>query len=183
MKKIAIVLVCAFATVGATCHGQVPPTSHTVTLTITPPANSSSYTYVISRAEVSGASCPAPNVQTPNYTPLNASNPISGTSYVDAGAAGTTVCYIAQSVVGGAVSVPSNTAGPFTVPANPTAPGIGGGTVASIQEQMDKEAVAYELSCHRDDDGTYWYRVSSGVYAPCNPHMKAKAPQLVASVK
>ena len=125
MKRylFAIAGLCVGVAIG--CHGQVPPTSHTVTLTITPPPGVSGYTYVVSRATAT-TTCPTPDITTPNYTPLNQSNPMTGTTYVDAAVAGQTVCYIAQSVVGGAVSGPSNTAGPFAVPANPTAPSIGG---------------------------------------------------------
>jgi len=117
----ALILALALATVGC-AHSQVPPTVHSVTITITPPAGVSGATYVISRA--TGSTCPSSAAT--NYTPLNQSAPATGTSFVDAGVAGLSVCYIAQTVQGGAVSGPSNVAGPFVVPANPTAPSING---------------------------------------------------------
>ena len=116
MKPYAIL---ALALIAGCAHSQVPPTVHSVTITITAPVTGA--TYVISRA--TGASCPATTGTA--YTPLNQSAPISGTSYVDSAASGS-VCYIAQTVQGGAVSGPSNVAGPFVVPANPTAPVITG---------------------------------------------------------
>ena len=118
MKPYAIL---ALALIAGCAHSQVPPTVHTVTITITAPVGVTGATYVISRA--TGASCPATTGTA--YTPLNQSAPISGTSYVDSAASGS-VCYIAQTVQGGAVSGPSNVAGPFVVPANPTAPVING---------------------------------------------------------
>jgi len=122
----ALILALALATVGC-AHSQVPPTVHSVTITITPPAGVSGATYVISRA--AGSTCPSSAAT--NYTPLNQSAPTSGTSYVDMAAAGLSVCYIAQTVEGGAVSGPSNVAGPFVVPANPIAPAINGQSAKS----------------------------------------------------
>lgn len=84
------------------CHAQVPPTTHTV------------------------------NTATPNYTPLNSSSPTSALTFTDTGAAGLSVCYIAQTEQGGAVSQPSNVAGPFVVPASPGAPSTPNGTVADM---------------------------------------------------
>lgn len=116
-------------------HGQVAPTNHQVALTWTAPAASGSWagctpsapcTYVISRITVTGSTCPAANVATPNYTPLNASSAVSTTSYNDTSASGLTACYIAQTEQGSAVSGPSNVAGPFVVPANPLAPSLTG---------------------------------------------------------
>ena len=118
-------------------HGQVTPTNHQVALTWTAPAASGSWagctssapcTYVISRLTVTAGttSCAAPNISTPNYSPLNASTPVSNTSYNDTGAAGLTVCYIAQTEQGSAVSQPSNVAGPFVVGANPGSPVVNG---------------------------------------------------------
>lgn len=146
MKKFALALLFAAAAVGCKSGAQVPPTSHTVTITITPPSGATGLSYVVSRA-VGAATCPTPNVTTPNYTPLNQSNPMSGTTFVDSGVAGQTVCYIAQSVVGGAVSQPSNTAGPFAVPANPTAPSIGGQT-AEVVLPSDFKLPAYIDPAH-----------------------------------
>lgn len=46
------------------------------------------------------------------YTPLNQTTPATGTSYSDTTATAGEWCYIAQSVLGGQSSAPSNTAGP-----------------------------------------------------------------------
>ena len=118
--KRSLVFVLALA--AGCAHSQMPPTVHSVTITITPPSGASGAAYVISRA--TGSTCPVSTGSA--YTPLNQSAPISGTSYVDSAAAGLSVCYIAQTVEGGAVSAPSNIVGPFVVPANPTAPSING---------------------------------------------------------
>ena len=120
--KIQSALILALALTAGCAHSQVPPTVHSVTITITPPSGASGAAYVISRA--TGSTCPGTTGA--SYTPLNQSAPTTGTSYVDTTAAGLSVCYIAQTVQGGAVSAPSNVAGPFVVPANPTAPSING---------------------------------------------------------
>lgn len=123
----------AWITTGC-AHAQVTPTNHQVNLTWTAPAASGSWggcttsapcTYEVSRiALTTGAtSCPAPNVATPNYTPLA---PATGTTFADTGATGLTACYIVQTEQGGAVSQPSNTAGPLVIPANPLAPSLTG---------------------------------------------------------
>jgi hypothetical protein len=130
MKKICFVIASVFFIVG--CHGQVPPTNHTVTLTWQAPATgcttSAPCTYVLSRATVSGTTCPGTSGTT--YTPLNQSNPVSALTYTDSTASGLTVCYIAQTMQGGAVSIPSNSA-LVTVPSNPLAPALGTPTTAS----------------------------------------------------
>lgn len=118
-------------------HAQLPPTNHTVSLTWSAPAGCTSAapcTYVISRATVVAGTtaCPAPNLTTPNYTPLNQSAPATGLSYVDPTASGTTACYIAQTLQGSAISAPSNTTDPAVVPANPNAPSLGQPSVASL---------------------------------------------------
>lgn len=118
-------------------HAQIKPTSSQVDLNWTPPAASGSWagctssspcTYVVSRIAIaSGTSaCPAANVDAPNYTPLNTNTPASGNSFTDAAASGLTVCYVVQTLQGSAVSLPSNVAGPFIVPASPLAPAITG---------------------------------------------------------
>jgi hypothetical protein len=132
MKKLLLLL--PFLALTA-CHAQLPVTTHSVALTWTAPTSpacnaAAPCTYVISRA--TGTTCPAVNLTTPNYTPLNSSSPATGTSFTDTGAAGTSACYIAQTLQGGAVSVPSNTAGPFVVPASPGAPSTPNGTVADL---------------------------------------------------
>jgi hypothetical protein len=125
------------------CHAQVPPTTHSVNLTWTAPIASGGWTgcgtpntctYVVSRLTLAAGktACDPVNLTTPNYTPLNSSSPVSATSFTDTGAVGTTACYIAQTEQGGAVSQPSNTAGPLTVPASPGAPSTPNGTVADL---------------------------------------------------
>lgn len=135
-----LVVLLAFSVIG--CRAQVPPTNHTVTLTWSAPAASGSWagcgagqpacSYVISRAVVSGSSCPSTTGT--SYTPLNQTSPATGTTFVDSTAAGLTACYIAQTLQGSAVSVPSNAAGPLAVPGNPLAPTING------QEAMKQTA-------------------------------------------
>jgi hypothetical protein len=63
------------------------------------------------------------------YAPLNQANPTAALTYQWTPAAGT-YCIVAQSILGSAVSVPSNTAGPVTATGAPltaswTAPGTG----------------------------------------------------------
>jgi hypothetical protein len=132
MKKLLFLL--PFLALTA-CHAQLPPTTHSVALTWTAPTSpacttAAPCTYVISRFQ--GTTCAAVNLTTPNYTPLNSSSPTSDTKFTDTGAAGTTACYIAQTLQGGAVSLPSNTAGPLVVPASPGAPSTPNGTVADL---------------------------------------------------
>ena len=124
MKKVLIAVAAAFAFISAGCHGQVPPTVHSVTITVTPPSGCTGCTYVISRAPASGSTCPVTTGT--NYAPLNSSSPMTGTIYVDPNAAGLDVCYIGQTLEAGAVSQPSNTVGPFAVAANPLAPSLNG---------------------------------------------------------
>jgi hypothetical protein len=118
-------------------HAQVAPTNHQVALSWTAPAASGSWagctasapcTYVASRITLATGttSCPAANVTTPNYAPLNTASPASTTTYTDTSASGLTTCYIVQTEQGSAVSGPSNVAGPFVVPANPLAPSLAG---------------------------------------------------------
>ena len=76
----------------AGCHAQVPPTpAQAVYLTWTVPAAGNGWagcgtgqpacTYVVSRAVLAAgvATCPVPNVTTPNYAPLNSASPATGT--------------------------------------------------------------------------------------------------------
>ena len=133
MKPALLVL--ALLLTGCAAHSQLPPTVHTVTITITPPAQSTDALYVTSRVTASGT-CPAPDVTTPNYAPLNSSAPSANTRFVDSAAAGLSVCYIVQMIQGGAISGPSNVAGPFVVPANPTAPSINGQTAENIPPML-----------------------------------------------
>lgn len=86
MKQLAIAI--AFLALAVGCSGQVPP-------------NPTSY------------SCPSSSGTA--YTPLNQSSPTTSLTYTDSKPSAAVYCYIAQSVAGSQVSVPSNTAGPFTV--------------------------------------------------------------------
>lgn len=143
MKKLAL-----FALVGifAGCHAgaQIPPTSHTLTITVTNApcqagAPASQCGYVFSEAVVTGSSCPSTSGA--NYAPVNQSAPVAqpssgNASFVDSGVAGKNVCAIAQTVQGGAVSQPSAAIGPFVVPANPTAPALGSGVIAEVKPAL-----------------------------------------------
>lgn len=110
------------------CHSQVPPSpAPSVSLTWTASTSCVSgqpaCTYVVSRAIVTGNSCPATTGTT--YTPLNQSAPATGTNYSDA-SPGALNCYVAQTVQNGATSVASaasNSGVPLAVAQVPTAPG------------------------------------------------------------
>lgn len=119
------------------CHAQIPPTNHTVSLIWTAATTCGTgqpaCTYVISRAPATGTTCPATTGTT--YTQLNQASPTTGTTYTDTTASGLSVCYIAQTLQSGGVSVPSNTAGPTTVQGNPTAPSLENPTVATKENQ------------------------------------------------
>lgn len=122
-------------------HAQVTPTPQkNVDLSWTAPTNpacttAAPCTYDVSRSTLTAGatSCPAVNYTTPNYTPLNSSNPVSTVTYTDTAAAGLTACYIVQTVQSAQVSPASNTAGPFVVPPVPGLPTISG-AVAEAQE-------------------------------------------------
>lgn len=58
-------------------------------------------------------SCPATNASL--YAPLNQASPATTTTYTDTKPAAGVYCYVAQSVNGNGVSLPSNVAGPFTL--------------------------------------------------------------------
>lgn len=127
---------------GCSSHAQMPPTVHTVTLNwkATTSGGTAPYTYVMSRIAVTTgtSTCPAPNLNTPNYAALNSSSPASALTYVDTSAASLTVCYIVQALDASTpfqVSQPSNTAGPFVVPTVPTAPTqLGANVTASLDK-------------------------------------------------
>jgi hypothetical protein len=123
-------------------HAQVTPTkAKTVFLTWTAPTNpacnaTNPCTYDVSRIALPAgtATCPAVNVATPNYGPLNSANPVSTQAYPDTAATGLTACYTVQTVQGGQIGQPSNTAGPFIVPAVPGIPTQPDGTVADLKQ-------------------------------------------------
>lgn len=87
MKNTIAAMILAAGVIGC-AHGQVPP-NPTVYL------------------------CPATTGTA--YTPLNQSSPVTTLSYTDATPPAGQQCYVAQSVAGSQVSVPSNTAGPLNV--------------------------------------------------------------------
>lgn len=139
MKRLLLLSIVAFVT---GCHAQVAPTSYQVDLAWTAPVASGSWTgcttaapctYVISRLTVAAGvtACPAVNLTTPNYTPLNSASPTSDVKFVDTGAVGTSACYTAQTEQGTAVSNPSNVAGPIVVPASPLAPSLSAPTAVA----------------------------------------------------
>lgn len=138
MKRYASLFL--FAALG--CHAQVTPTPQkNVDLSWTAPVQpacttAAPCTYDVSRITLAAgtSTCPAPNVTTPNYTPLNSANPVSGTTYTDTSAVGLTTCFIVQTVQGGQVGQPSNTAGPFVVPSLPGIPGVPSGSVADLKQ-------------------------------------------------
>lgn len=154
MKRLSLLLLLCVAG----CHAQVKPTAFQVDLSWNAAVASGSWggctaaapcTYVASRiALASGATtCPAANVATPNYSPLNASIPSTGTAFVDSATSGLTVCYIVQTEQGSAVSGPSNVAGPFVVPASPLAPSLSGNqTVAEAEPVPSGNSVAPVLT-------------------------------------
>ena len=126
-------------------QAQVAPTSFQANLSWTAPSGcTTGCTYVASRITLASGttSCPAANVATPNYTPLNSASPATGTTFTDATAAGLTVCYIAQTEQGGAVSVPSNVVGPLVVPAGPLAPTLSGNEAVAEMDMSDPGAFA-----------------------------------------
>lgn len=163
LVKLSILFLMAMAAGALTaCHAQAPPTTHSVALTWTAPANTSTWTtpcgtatgdaactYLVSRIVVAAgtSTCPTPNVTTPNYTVLNTSSPASGTTYTDTAAMGETVCYVVQTEQSSTIGQPSNTAGPFVVPAQPGAPTIGG-NVAQVGD-----APAVPMPAPSEDNG------------------------------
>src|SRR6185312_55156 len=120
--------------------GQMPPSSWQVSLTWTAPAPAGSWagcgvgqpscTYVVSRAILASGVTTCPATTGVAYTPLNQSSPATGTVYNDTTASGQTACFLVQTLQGGAVSQPSNVAGPFVVPGSPLPPNVQGNLVA-----------------------------------------------------
>lgn len=138
MRTILVALTAVMAFAGC-AHSQMPPTTHSVALTWTAPGSpactpANPCTYVVSR--FTGNTCAAVNLTTPNYTPLNSSSPTSLTNFTDTGASGLSVCYIAQTLQGSGVSLPSNIVGPFVVPASPGAPTAPNGVVADMKQPL-----------------------------------------------
>ena len=151
MKKLLALLALAplaLFTIG--CPAQVPPSQPaTATVTWTAPASctaASPCTFVISRAPVTGTTCP-PTTGTA-YTPLNQASPSSGTSYTDTTAAGVNGCWIGHTLQAGLVSGPSNSVGPLAVPAVPTAPSLASPKVAETSmPHLQDHPVEYACLC------------------------------------
>lgn len=139
MRKMLVAVAVVVVGFAVGCHAQVPPTTHTVALTWTAPTGGGTppYSYIMSRITLpTGATaCPAANMTTPNYAPLNSSSPVTPTSYTDTTATGT-VCYVVQTQDSvKAIGNPSNTAGPLVMPTNPNAPvTLGGSVTADLQQ-------------------------------------------------
>lgn len=123
------------------CHAQVAPTIHGTTLNWVAPTipsgsswggctTSNPCSYIVSRITITSGSgaCPAVNLTTPNYTPLNQSSPTSALTYSDNSSAGLTVCYIVQTDQNGSISGPSAVGGPWSPLANPNSPSAPSGT-------------------------------------------------------
>ena len=169
MKRILVLATLAIAAIG--CHGQLPPTQHTVTLTITPQGcgtGTPTCTYVASKDVLTAGTltCPAPTGT--NYTPINASSPATTTTFVDTTSAGETVCEVAQTLQSGAVSPASNTVGPFVVLPNPLAPSITGQSAMNDStETLDSGKKLAQATHFR---------------SMLKPNGKAEKPQLVAQV-
>jgi hypothetical protein len=132
MKKLPIAALIVFAAIGCKSQ-QLPPTVHIITLTVTSQVPSGS-TWVASKESLAaGAVCDPPT--STNYKQIN-SVPQSSSTFVDNTSAGSTVCEFLQYIdAGGATSPASNVVGPYTVPANPTAPVIGGQTAATKEAE------------------------------------------------
>lgn len=137
-KKLFIALVTLGFAMG--CHGQLPPTNSVVTLggIVPPPPTGSTWlgcvsgqpacTFVFGRAVLPAGTSTCPQASGGAYTPLNAAVPAATLSYTDNTVSGLTVCYEGQTLQAGNVSQPSNTVGPFAVPASPLAPSVTGQT-------------------------------------------------------
>ena len=124
MKRITFLMTLAFLLVSIGCHAQVPATTHVVAINGTAPSicTGNSCTYLFSRIAVTSGALTCPVATTGTYASLNSGAETSTVAYTDKTAAGLTVCYVAQTDLGGAYSVASATAGPYVVPANPVAP-------------------------------------------------------------
>lgn len=132
MKRIFFYLATLMlAAVG--CRAQQPTTTWQVNLTWTAPAACTATapcTYAVSRTVPVNGVCPATTGT--NYALVGTSSS-QATIYSDTSvASGTSYCYIAQTVQGGATSAPSNTA-TVAVPVNPSAPGTPAATAVAVQ--------------------------------------------------
>ena len=140
-RIFALIATLACLSIAAGCHGQVPPTSHSATLTVTnapcaagTPAATCGYVFSVA---VVTTSCPSTTGS--NYAPLNQSAPVAQPSSGNAtynvpSVAGETVCFIGQTVAGSAVSSPSAAVGPATVLPNLTAPVLAAPTTAEVEQ-------------------------------------------------
>ena len=138
MKRPLFLLFLALAAVG--CHAQVPTVSHEGIVSWGVPSATSTWTgcttaapcsYIVSVLKVASTATSCPASTGSNYTALNASSPATGTSYTDTIDAGSTVCYVAQTQQGVAISSASTpTVNPVTIIGNPLAPALSTPTVA-----------------------------------------------------
>jgi hypothetical protein len=114
-------------TMTAGCAGaqQLPPTVHSLTMTVQSPPATAAKWFAFKETVASGATtCDAPT--STNFKQLNAAGQASSV-YVDLSSAGTTVCEFMQyqdSATPPATSAASNVVGPYAIAANPTAPAI-----------------------------------------------------------
>ncbi len=142
MKKLAILLMAVFTT--ACAHTQVPPASvHSVTLTWTAPASSSTWSgctttapcvYAIYRCVGTASTCPSVPTSSTSWTEITtATTRPSATTYVDLNVtAAATYTYVVETVQASVNSGPSNTT-TATIPNTgiPTAPALGSPTTAT----------------------------------------------------
>lgn len=148
MKRIALAVALAVLASGCRSGGQVPPaTNHVVSLTWSAPvttdttkwkgcagvqgstSDAQACLYALYKCTLSAAACgDTTNVAWGEIT--TSATRVSGLAYTDSNAAGQTAWYVAKTFQGASSSGPSNIAGPFAVPGNPTAPAING-TVAA----------------------------------------------------
>lgn len=138
MRKTFVMLTLMLGTLVFSTSGcaQHAATNYVMDLTVVPPTGS--YSFVFSRVIVTGSNCPTATTGT--YTMLNDATATAATNYEDNTVAGLKVCYVAQSkdtsVTPAAYSLPSNTAGPFNVPANPLAPTLSGSQTTTSAEMV-----------------------------------------------
>lgn len=149
MKRLVLTALLCILPI-AHIHAQITPTSYKVAASWTAPVAANGWagcttaapcTYVVSRATLAAGTTACPATTGTAYTPLNASSPVSATSYDDLTASGLLVCYIEQteqtaaagcSTAAPCVSQPSNAAGPLAVPATPGAPTNGAASEVAV---------------------------------------------------
>ena len=136
------------------------PAQHAVTtslvqLTITPPttpnpvpttgftgcvatgASSNDCQYAISAITLPAGTSSCTSSNGSNYALLPTATGLTTLTFVDSTSNGVTKCYGVQTIWNGVYSVMSTPAGPFSPPANPTAPGLSGGVVQQAASLSD----------------------------------------------